>query len=184
MLLHFIFVIEEKDRGLREKEFKYIEKMAQFYKRWISDSFGYDYDVRCDQMVTSAGRLFGRLDTHNLVRDHRERGSDTYHFYLCHFRPFWTDCTCEGYHAENFGMILWKKTDSIGGLAKNCSTVSHELAHELLRKRGHKRYTQDVHDLWTRHLFDGLSFDQYDDSLEKCESDPSFLAIKISEIKF
>ena len=35
MLLHFIFVIKDKELGLRELEFEYIKKMAQFFKIWI-----------------------------------------------------------------------------------------------------------------------------------------------------
>ena len=71
-----------------------------------------------------------------LVRDHQQRGKDIYHFYLTHFRPLWTDCTCEGYHAENFGMVLWQSpkesNDTLFLAEKNCTTVSHELIHEML----------------------------------------------------
>ena len=108
MLLHFIFVIKESDIDSRKNEFNYIKQMAQFYKIWIKKHFLLDFDVQCDEMITKPRSIFQRIDTHELLKDHKQRGKDIFHFYLCHFRPFWTDCTCEGYFAENFGMIWWK----------------------------------------------------------------------------
>jgi len=31
MLLHFIFVIKDKELGLRDAEFEYVKKMAKFF---------------------------------------------------------------------------------------------------------------------------------------------------------
>ena len=107
MLLHFIFVIKEEDLGKRDKEFEYIEKMSKFYQIWIKKNFSKEFDVKCDQLTTKPRSLLQKLDTHTLLKDHTQRGEEIYHFYLCHFRPLWTDCTCEGYSAENFGMIYW-----------------------------------------------------------------------------
>ena len=45
MLLHFIFVIKEEDIQKRKSEFEYIKKMAQFYKKWINDNFGINYEI-------------------------------------------------------------------------------------------------------------------------------------------
>jgi len=42
MLLHFIFVIKDKDLGLRAAEFEYVKKMAQFFKSWIKTKFSVD----------------------------------------------------------------------------------------------------------------------------------------------
>jgi hypothetical protein len=156
MLLHFIFVIKDSDLGKRDKEFDYVKQMAQFYKVWIKNNFSKDFDVKCDEMITKPRGLFNKLDTTTLLKDHRDRGEDIYHFYMCHFRPLWTDCTCEGYHAENFGMIWWQapKEDDLLFLAeKNCTIVSHELAHELLRQGRDKNYVDAVHDVWTKHMF-------------------------------
>ena len=44
---------------------------------------------------------------------------------------------------------------------KNCTTVSHEIAHELLRQLNHKKFIDVVHDIWTKHLFSDLYFEQY-----------------------
>ena len=180
MLLHFIFVVKEKDAALRMKEFDYVVRMAKFFQVWIRSKFSREFDVRSDIMTTSPTGIFRRLDTHTLVEDHRARDPNTYHFYLCHFRPFWTDCTCEGYHAENFGMIWWQQPpdyDELFLAEKNCTTVSHEIAHELLRQKGVKRFVPLVHDVWVRHFYDSLDFEQYGDDFCPTTGRPAFLTI-------
>ena len=138
-------------------------------------------------MITKPSSIFKKLDTYQLLRDHRERGEEIYHFYLTHFRPLWTDCTCEGYHAENFGMSLWdfpkNEDDTLFLAEKNCITVSHEIAHELLRQSRNKKYVELVHDVWTRHLFDNLPFEQYGKDFEKTTDKPHFLAIDTSSFR-
>ena len=186
MLLHFIFVIKDKELGQRELEFEYIKRMAQFFKIWIKKKFSLDFDIQCDQMITKPRIILQRLDTHSLLKDHRERGEDVYHFYLCHFRPLWTDCTCEGYHAENFGMIKWvappNQDDMLFLAEKNCAVVSHEIAHELLRQSGYKRFIEDVHEVWGKHLFGDFPFEQYGENFELTSKKPSFLTLDIGLI--
>lgn len=181
MLLHFIFVIKDKELGQRELEFEYIKRMAQFFKIWIKKKFSLDFDIQCDQMITKPRIILQRLDTHSLLKDHRERGEDVYHFYLCHFRPLWTDCTCEGYHAENFGMIKWvtppNQDDMLFLAEKNCAVVSHEIAHELLRQSGYKRFIEDIHEVWGKHLFGDFPFEQYGEDFEITSKNPSFLTL-------
>lgn len=173
----------------RAAESRYAESMARFLGSWASEAFSADLDVEYDEMVTGRRGLFGRLDTHAVVRDHRERGESDYHFYLCNFRPTWTDCTCEGYHAPNLGMILWQrpgKSEEDGRLfmaEKNCTAASHELAHELLRQAGHARYVPDVHDVWTRHFHDGLAFEQYGEDFCRTAGRPAFLTIDASQFR-
>jgi len=187
MILHFIFVVKEEDREKRQFEYEYIQKMGQFYKVWIKKKFGKDYEIQCDEMITKPRSFFQRLDTHTLVQDHEQRGKDIYHFYLTHFRPFWTDCAgCEGYHAENFGMVFWQpfkeSNDSLFLAEKNCTTVSHELLHELLRISKHKKFIQEVHDIWTKHLFQQLEFEQYGEDFQKTDGQPMFLTMDTSEL--
>ena len=186
MLLHFIFVIKDKELGQRELEFEYIKRMAQFFKIWIKKKFSLDFDIQCDQMITKPRIILQRLDTHSLLKDHRERGEDVYHFYLCHFRPLWTDCTCEGYHAENFGMIKWvappNQDDMLFLAEKNCAVVSHEIAHELLRQSGYKRFMEDIHEVWGKHLFGDFPFEQYGEDFELTSKKPSFLTLDIGLI--
>ena len=187
MILHFIFVVKEEDLEQRKPEFEYIKKMAQFYKFWIKEKFNKDFQVQCDELITKPRSILQKLDTSTLIRDHEQRGKEIYHFYLCHFRPLWTDCTCEGYHAENFGMVHWVKpkdpTDTLFLAEKNCTTVSHELTHELLRSMGHKKYTADVHDIWTKHFFDQLYFEQYDSNFNRTDGKPMFLTLDTSLLK-
>ena len=184
MLLHFIFVIKESDLENRKQEFEYIKQMAEFFKIWIKENFSKDVDVKCDEMITKPRSIFEKLDTNTLLQDHRERGEEIYHFYLCHFRPLWTDCTCEGYHAENFSMTLWvapkDEDDTLFLAEKNCTTVSHELAHEFLRQSGNTRYVELVHDAWTRHFYANLPFQQFGKNFEKTNNKPYFLTIDVS----
>lgn len=187
MLLHFIFVIKEEDLGKRKKEFEYVKQMAQFFKIWIKDNFSKDYDVQCDEMITKKRSILHRLDTHDLLKDHKERGEEIFHFYLCHFKPLWTDCTCEGYFAENFGMIKWfepkDQDDTLYLAEKNCAAVSHELSHELLRQQGHKKYDDVVHDAWTKHVLSAEPFVMYGKDFVKTKDKPMFLAINTSDFR-
>ncbi len=187
MILHFIFVVKEEDREKRQFEFEYIQKMSQFYRVWIKEKFGKDCEIQCDEMITKPRSFFQRLDTHTLVKDHEQRGRDVYHFYLTHFRPFWTDCAgCEGYHAENFGMVFWQplkeSNDTLFLAEKNCTAVSHELLHELLRISKRKKFIQEVHDIWTKHLFEQLEFEQYSEDFQKTDDKPMFLTMDTSEL--
>ena len=184
MILHFIFVVKEEDLEKRKPEFKYINKMSQFYKVWIKEKFGKDFEIQCDELITKPRSILQRLDTHTLIRDHQQRGKDIYHFYLTHFKPLWTDCTCEGYHAENFGMVWWQPpkdpNDTLFMAEKNCTSVSHEIAHEVLRQLNYKKYVDEVHDVWTKHLFQNLFFEQYGSDFKKTDDKPMFLTLDTS----
>lgn len=186
MILHFIFVVKEEDHEKRKFEFEYIKKMSQFYKVWIKEKFGLDFEIQCDELITQPRSILQRLDTHTLVRDHEQRGKEIYHFYLTHFKPLWTDCTCEGYHAENFGMVFWAKpkveNDTLFLAEKNCTTVSHEILHELLRISGNKKFIQVVHDIWTKHFYEQLEFEQYGDDFKKTDDKPMFLTMNTSQL--
>ena len=187
MILHFIFVVKEEDLEKRKPEFEYVQRMAQFYKVWIKEKFNKDFEIQCDELITKPRRIFEKLDTHTLLRDHQQRGKEIFHFYLCHFRPMWTDCTCEGYYAENFAMVHWVQPknpyDTLYLAEKNCTTVSHEIAHEVLRSIGYKKFVADVHETWTKHFYDQLEFEQYDESFRKTDGKPMFLTIDTSNLK-
>ena len=186
MLLHIIFVIKKEELDKRKKEFNYVQNMSKFFQKWIKENFSEEYDIRCDEMITESRSILQKLDIHNLLKDHRTRGEDTYHFYLTHFRPIWTDCTCEGFHSENFGMALWQKPpngyDELFLAEKNCTVVSHEICHEMLRRKNYKRYIEDVHDIWTKHLFSDYQFIQYDENFSVTDSKPKFLAMNVNEL--
>ena len=85
-------------------------------------------------------------------------------------------------------MALWQKPkngyDELFLAEKNCTIVCHEILHEMLRQKKHKRYIEDVHDLQTQHLFNNLPFIQYDKNYEITENKPKFLSMDISTIKY
>ena len=185
MILHFIFLVKEGEREQRQFEYSYVKRMAKFFGAWIKEKFGHEYEIVCDEMITRPTGLLQRLDTHTLLRDHEQRGSDAYHFYLTHFRPLWTDCTCEGYHAENFGMVLWqrpKEDDELFLAEKNCTAVSYIILCEMLRKLGRKKYGREVQDIWTKHLFEQLAFEQYDEDYQRTDGKPAFLAMDTADL--
>ena len=103
------------------------------------------------------------------------------------FRPTWTDCTCEGYYAENFGMSLWSKPkdgDDIDDFCalKNCPVVSHVLCHEMLRRSGYKRHEQDVHEVWMRHYHGGFALRTYDVNHVETKEKPLFTTIDVQAV--
>jgi len=161
MILHFIFVVKEEDREKRKLEFEYVKYMGNFYKVWIKEKFGRDFEIQCDELITKPRSILQKLDTHTL--------------------------TCEGYHAENFGMVWWQPpkdpSDTLFLAEKNCTTVSHVLTHELLRASGRKKFIEDVHEIWTKHFYDQLHFEQYGANFEKTEGKPMFLTIDTSKLK-
>jgi hypothetical protein len=187
MLIHFIFLVKEDELEKRSWEFEYVKKMAQFYKQWIEKTFSKKVDVLSDQMVVKPGHSFNLINVPALLDDHRKRGEDIFHFYLAYFRPLWTDCTCEGYFAENFGMVWWEKNDKKDDVSflmeKNCVKVSHELAHEFLRQSGYKNYKELVHEVWDKHLFASLYFEYYDENFVKTTKNPIFAVIDASAFR-
>ncbi len=187
MLLHFIFVVKQEDLEPRLWEFEYVVQMAQFYKSWIKKTFSKQVEVQADQMSVKPSRLFNRVNVNTLLDDHRRRGNGIYHFYLCYFRPIWTDCTCEGYHAENFGMVWWQQSsnkDDIPFLSeKNCTKVSHELSHEFLRQAGNKKYVELVHKVWDKHLFASLPFEYYDKNFARTDKPSVFSTLDASDFR-
>ncbi len=84
-------------------------------------------------------------------------------------------------------MIYWKPptnpNDTLFLAEKNCTTVSHELAHELLRSIGYKKFKDVVHEIWSKHFYDQLYFEQYDSNFKKTDGKPTFLTIDTSGLK-
>ena len=81
-----------------------------------------------------------------------------------------------------FFLISFESNDILFLAEKNCTTVSHELLHELLRISNHKKFIQEVHDIWTKHLFEQLEFEQYGEDFQKTDSKPMFLTMDTSEL--
>jgi len=187
VLLHFIFLVKEEELEQRKWEFEYVTKMAHFYKTWIDEIFSRKVDVQSDEMIVRSARRFGIIDVPTILEDHRRRGEDVFHFYLTYFRPLWTDCTCEGYFSDNFGMVWWQKSPKKDDLnfimEKNCTKVSHELAHEFLRQKGYENYKELVHEIWDKHLFASLPFEHYDADHKKAQKNPLFATLDTSSLR-
>ena len=83
-------------------------------------------------------------------------------------------------------MALWQKRKvqnyTLFLAEKNCTVVSHEICHEMLRVRKYKRYIEDVHEIWTQHLFNNLPFEQYNENFLKTDEKPKFLAMDTSSL--
>jgi len=52
----------------------------------------------------------------------------------------------------------------------------------MLRILGHKKHLQEVHDIWTKHLFEQLEFEQYDENFQKTDGKPMFLTMDTSKL--
>ena len=52
----------------------------------------------------------------------------------------------------------------------------------MLRQQNYKRYIEDVHDVWTKHLFANLPFLQYDENFLTTDEKPKFLTINTKEL--
>jgi len=193
--LFFIYVAKNEEWQQRQKDdWDYVYSMARFYHWWIKHYFHMDFTVDADILPVIPGKLFDRMSVNYLVRDHNQRGKTIHHFYLAYFRPFWTDCQTEGYSSENFGMIYWRRPDTISSdiqCAKffadtNCAKVSHVLSHELMRIKGKKRkeYFDTIHDLWNRHVYKDLSYNYFNERFNKVSqgSPYRFATLDISQL--
>ncbi len=84
-------------------------------------------------------------------------------------------------------MVWWqqpKNQDDVLFLAEiNCTTVSHEIAHELLRQARYKRFIPDVHDVCTKNFYSDLNFEQYGKDFKKTKEKPMFLTIDMSRFR-
>jgi len=194
--LFFIYVVKNEEwEARRIEDWDYVSSMSRFYQWWIKRNFDLDFDLEADILPVIPGKLFDRMSVSYLTRDHAGRGKSVYHFYLAYFKPFWTDCQTEGYTAENFGMIYWKRQEtklSDFRLVRfyadvNCSRVSHVISHEVLRMIGKKRkvYFDSIHELWDRHTHKSLPYIYYNDRFKIVRSNDfyRFVTIDVKEIR-
>lgn len=183
--IFFIYVAKASEWQQRQQEdWDYVSSMARFFKWWAQRYFDIKLPVDADILPVVPGKVFDRMSLAYLMRDHSERGSFTYHFYLAYFKPFWTDCNTEGYTAENLGVTWWQRLDDVSSetqryafyAEKNCPRVSHVLAHELLRMKGKtkKDYFGKVHDLWDRHVYKDEPFLYFDSQFRRVHKEDSF----------
>ena len=193
--LFFIYIAKNEEwQRRKEEDWDYVYSMSRFYHWWIKRYFRIDFSVDADILPVVPGKLFDRMSLDYLLRDHIQRGKGIYHFYLAYFSPFWTDCHTEGYSTENFGMVHWKRpatNTSDNERAKffadnNCTKISHLIAHEAMRMKGksRKEYLDVIHDLWERHIENGLDYNYYNDRfLRVSQNSPyRFATLDISQL--
>jgi hypothetical protein len=170
MNLHFVYVSrsDEYKERLRD-DWLYIYEMAKFYQWWLRKKFSLYYNVQADVLVVVKTPLMRlRFGMRDLVKHHKEKGEDNYHFYLSYFKPIWSDCSA-GFFTENVGLVQWK--EHTGNLEKqrffaleNCVRVSHVLLHEVGRQKKYngKKFKEEIHDQWDKHLYGAEEFEFYD----------------------
>ena len=176
--LFFIYTAKEKEwQRLESEDWTYVSAMTRFFKWWMQRYFAISIPVQADILPIVSGKLFDRVSVAYLIRDHSERGQDTVHFYLAHFKPLFTDCNTEGYTAPGIGIAWWQRpkesTSEIDRFRfyadNNCSRVSHVLAHELLRMRGKtkKDFFGKVHEVWDKHVYNIEPYLYFDNQFKR-----------------
>jgi hypothetical protein len=177
-----------------EKDWDYVSSMSRFFKWWIKRQFGEDVSVDADILPVIPGKLFDRMSLAYLLRDHNQRGSSTFHFYLAYFKPMWSDCKLDTYHSDNFGLATWRRPKTFSSLDdvnaryfadNNCAKISHLISHEFLRRQKKKRkiYFDAVHNLWSSHVNDSIPFLYYDRQFHKVTKNSEYRYITIDLAK-
>ena len=182
MNLHFIYVVKSDEwKDKLKDDWLYVYRMTKFYQWWLRKYFGLHYKVNADVLVVVKSTFIGlRFGMHDLMKHHKEKGEEDYHFYLSYFKPRWSDCS-SGFFTENFGLILWKnyegKVDKNRFFAlENCTRVSHVVLHEVARKKNYgKNYKDIVHEQWDKHLYAAEEYVFYDKNFRRVESRNDFL---------
>ncbi len=194
--LFFIYVAKNEEwKKRQEEDWDYVSSMARFFKWWIRHEFNEDYSVDADILPVISGKIFDRMSLAYLLRDHRDRGDSTFHFYLTDFKPLWTDCRFEGYHSDSFGLTLWSRPKVFSSdpeknnryfADNNCSKISHVLSHEILRRQTKKRktYFDQVHKLWDLHTRGSVPFLYYNSRFNRVtkNSEYKFVTIDIEKL--
>jgi hypothetical protein len=188
--LFFVYVAKEKEwQQMQQEDWVYVSSMARFFKWWARRYFDIYLAVQADILPVVPGKLFDRVSVAYLIRDHSERGNDTFHFYLAYFKPLFTDCNTEGYTAPSIGIAWWQRpSESMSEIRrygfyadKNCPRVSHVLAHELVRMKGKtkKDFFGKVHELWDRHIYKDKPFLYFDSQFKRVSREDSHRFVTI-----
>ena len=189
--LFFIYVAKEKEwQQLEREDWVYVSAMTRFFKWWTRRYFDISLPVQADILPIVPGKLFDRMSVAYLIRDHSERGQDTFHFYLAYFKPLFTDCNTEGYTAPGIGIAWWQRPAArMSEIQRyrfyadnNCPRVSHILTHELLRMKGKtkKDFFGKVHELWDKHVYKEQPFLYFDSQFKRVSSEDSYRFVTIN----
>ena len=189
--LFFIYVAKEKEwQQMEQEDWGYVSAMTRFFKWWARRYFDISLSLHADILPIVPGKLFDRASVAYLIKDHSERGQDTFHFYLAYFKPLFTDCNTEGYTAPSIGIAWWQRPK--GNLSEiqrygfyadnNCPRVSHVLAHELLRMKGKtkKDFFGKVHELWDKHVYKVEPFLYFDNQFKRVSGEDSYRFVTLN----
>ena len=188
--LFFIYVAKNDEWELRQKEdWNYVSSMSKFFHWWIKRNFDITFSLEADILPVIPGRFFDRMTLDFLLRDHNSRSRSVYHFYLAYFKPFWSDCHMDGYTAENFGMIYWKRPKQDSTIHQrerffadeNGARLSHILCHEILRMKGknRKEYFEKIHEIWDKHTSNDLPYLYYNEKYSRVSKDDHYKYVTI-----
>lgn len=189
--LFFIYVAREKEwQQLEREDWAYVSAMTRFFRWWTRRYFDISLQVQADILPVVPGKLFDRMSVAYLIRDHSERGHETFHFYLAYFKPIFTDCNTEGYTAPGIGITWWQRpVASMPEIKRyrfyadnNCPRVSHILTHELLRMNGKtkKDFFGKVHELWDKHVYNDQPFLYFDSQFKRVSSEDSYRFVTLN----
>jgi hypothetical protein len=182
MDLHFIYVVKSDEwKDKLKDEWLYVYSMSKFYQWWLRRNFGLNYKVNTDVLVVVKSALMTlRFGIRDLIKHHKEKGEENYHFYLSYFKPRWSDCSI-GFFTDNVGLIKWKnyegkKEKNRFFALENCASVSHVLLHEVgIKKEYGKSYKDIVHEQWDKHFYSAEEFELYDKNFRKVTSKDDFM---------
>ncbi|MEM2759246.1 MAG: hypothetical protein QXU32_03465 [Nitrososphaerales archaeon] len=193
MNLHFVYVSRSDEHQQRMKDdWLYVYEMAKFYRWWLHEKLDLYYTISTDVLlVVKTHFMRFRFGMSDLMKHHREKGEDDYHFYLSYFKPLLSDCSA-GFFADNVGLIRWKTY--AGDIEKNkffalenCTKVSHVLLHEAGRQKHYdnKKFKEEIHEQWDRHIYKMDEFEFYDRNFRNVTKDDDFMfaTMKIPEHK-
>ncbi len=131
-----------------------------------------------------------RFNIRDIMKHHKEKGEENYHFYLSYFKPRFSDCGA-GYFTDNFGLVLWKSYEGKGEknrffALENCTKISHVILHEVGRQKTYgKNYKDTIHEQWEKHLYGADEYEYYNKRFGKVSSneDYMFATMKIPEFR-
>jgi len=193
--LFFIYVAKNDEWKERyEKDWTYVSSMTRFFRWWIKREFNVNMTIEADILPVITGKIFDRMSIAYLLKDHSDRGDSIFHFYLAYFRPWWSDCRLDVYHADNFGLATWRRPKIFSSLDEqnekyfadnNCAKISHVLCHEFLRRQGKKRkvYFDGIHKLWYSHTSNSIPFVYYDRQFRKVSKSDGYRFITMDLTK-
>lgn len=183
MRLNFVYVSRSDFyRERMKQDWQYISEMTHFYRWWLRKKFKLFYSVTLDALVIEKVPLMRfRFGMSDLMKHHKEKGEDVYHFYLSYFKPIITDCSA-GFFTDNVGLVEWRELRDSDERNKflaieNCTRISHVMLHEIGRQKNYdgKKFKEQIHEQWDKHVYGMESFEFYDKRFHEVPQDDEYM---------